>query len=53
MVAAVSASSGLYKPETSARAFYALGLGLVLVAVVIAVNACAAGVRQHAIRRFG
>jgi tungstate transport system permease protein len=31
----------------------ALGLGLVLVAVVVAVNACAAGVRQHAIRRFG
>jgi len=31
----------------------ALGLGLVLVAVVVVVNACATGVRQHAIRRFG
>lgn len=30
-VAAVSASSGMYKPETSARAFYALGLGLVMI----------------------
>jgi tungstate transport system permease protein len=31
----------------------ALGLGIVLVAVVIAVNACAFGVRQYALRRFG
>jgi tungstate transport system permease protein len=31
----------------------ALGLGIVLVAVVVAINACAAGVRQYALRRFG
>jgi tungstate transport system permease protein len=31
----------------------ALGLGLVLLAVVVMVNACAFGVRQYAIRRFG
>ena len=31
----------------------ALGLGLVLLAVVLAVNAVAAGVRQHALRRHG
>ncbi|RPH45283.1 MAG: ABC transporter permease [Burkholderiales bacterium] len=31
----------------------ALGLGLVLLAVVVAVNACAFGVRQYALRRFG
>jgi tungstate transport system permease protein len=31
----------------------ALGLGLVLLAVVLAVNACAYGVRHHAARRFG
>jgi tungstate transport system permease protein len=31
----------------------ALGLGIVLVAVVLMVNACAAGVRHYAVRRFG
>jgi tungstate transport system permease protein len=31
----------------------ALGLGLVLVTVVVAVNVCAFGVRQYALRRFG
>ena len=31
----------------------ALGLGIVLVAVVVAITACAAGVRQYALRRFG
>jgi tungstate transport system permease protein len=31
----------------------ALGLGLVLLAVVVMVNACAFGVRHYAIRRFG
>jgi tungstate transport system permease protein len=31
----------------------ALGLGLVLIAVVLAVNACAAAVRHHALRRYG
>jgi hypothetical protein len=30
-VAAVSASSGMYKPESAARAFYSLGLGLVMI----------------------